>query len=81
MSPWSWMSSLGRASLEGGLLIVGVWVVCRSWRGLPAWARSGLWWLASARLLIALAPWTAISVPVPLVSTGWPGRCMPLSRA
>ena len=72
MSPWSWMSSLGRASLEGGLLIVGVWVVCRSWRGLPAWARSGLWWLASARLLIALAPWTAISVPVPLVSTGWP---------
>ena len=60
MNAWPWLETLGRASLEGGLLILVVWWVTRAWSGLPAWARGSLWWMASARLLIGLLPLTQL---------------------
>jgi beta-lactamase regulating signal transducer with metallopeptidase domain len=74
MNPWGWIEILVRSSLEGGLLILAVWAVCRLWPGLPAWTRSGLWWLASARLLVGLLPLAPLTVPAPIPVTAvwWP---------
>ena len=52
---------LARASLEGALLALVVWGVCRLWPGLPAAARAGLRWLASLKLLVGLLPLPAES--------------------
>jgi beta-lactamase regulating signal transducer with metallopeptidase domain len=49
---------LGRASLQGALVIAAVWVAGKLFPRLPASLRCGLWWLACAKLVIALV-WTA----------------------
>ena len=75
MNAWPWLETLGRASLEGGLLILVVWWVTRAWSGLPAWARGSLWWMASARLLIGLLPLTQLEVrtpTLPVTAVWWP---------
>ena len=41
---------LVQASLEGSLLIAGVWLVCRLVPALPASFRVVLWWLATLKL-------------------------------
>jgi beta-lactamase regulating signal transducer with metallopeptidase domain len=73
MNPWQVIDALGRASVEGGLLILAVWAICRGWRTAPAWVRAGMWWLASARLLIALVPLTTVhlALPSPPVTAVW----------
>lgn len=74
MTPTWWMGVLGRSALEGGLLMLGVWAVCRLRPGLPAWARAGLWWLSTARLLIGLLPLAAVPIrsPLPVTTVWWP---------
>lgn len=52
------------ASLHGGLLIVFVWAVCRLVPGIPAAMRATLWWLATAKVLIALAPIPSLDLPL-----------------
>jgi beta-lactamase regulating signal transducer with metallopeptidase domain len=51
------LGALARASLQGALLIMGVWLLCRLMPRLPAAVRCGLWWLACLHLLLALV-WT-----------------------
>ena len=64
MTPAAWLGLLGRASLEGGLLVMVVWIVAAIGRGLPPAARALLWWAVSARLLLALLPLAAVNIPV-----------------
>jgi beta-lactamase regulating signal transducer with metallopeptidase domain len=54
--PRDLVAALVRSSLEGGVLLAILWVVCRSWPGMPAAARRWLWWLGSLRLLLGLVP-------------------------
>ena len=42
---------LVQASLEGSVLVAGVWLVCRLAPALPASFRVVLWWLAALKLL------------------------------
>jgi beta-lactamase regulating signal transducer with metallopeptidase domain len=48
------LGALGRASLQGAIVIAAVWLVCRLIPRLPASVRCGLWWLACARLVLGL---------------------------
>jgi beta-lactamase regulating signal transducer with metallopeptidase domain len=68
------VESLARASVEGGVLILAVWAICRLWPAAPAWARGALWWLACARLLLGLLPLAAVTLPVMPAATAvwWP---------
>ena len=57
------IATLARASVEGALLVVVVWLVARLLRVSPA-TRTVLWWCAAAKFVIALV-WTApIEIPV-----------------
>ena len=57
------IATLARASIEGTLVVVLVWVVARLRRVSPA-TRTVLWWCAAAKFVIALV-WTApIEIPV-----------------
>lgn len=64
----SWVDLLLRnllwTSLTGGLLIGGVWLLCRLAPRLPAGVRCGLWWLACAKLLVGLVWLTPFSLPL-----------------
>lgn len=55
-------------SVQGALVVALVWLVCRSIPAIPASARACLWWLASLKLALALAP--VPSLPVPLLPSG-----------
>lgn len=55
---------LAQASLEGSLLIAGVWLVCRLAPALPASFRVVLWWLATLKLLVGLAGIDPIPLPI-----------------
>ena len=55
---------LVQASLEGSLLIAGVWLACRLAPALPASFRVVLWWLAALKLLVGLAGIDPIPVPI-----------------
>lgn len=62
------LAALGRASLEGALLVLLVAAIVRALPRLPAAARCALWWLASARMVLALIalPWApeyALNLP------------------
>ena len=56
---------LGRASIEGGLLVLAVLAVTRVLPRMPAAARCALWWLASLRLLSGLAVLPPLFVTLP----------------
>ena len=45
-----------RASLEGGALLLLLWFACRAWPGMPATARTSLWWLGALRMIAGLFP-------------------------
>lgn len=66
------LGGLSRACLGGALFALGVWLLCRltsrrSWR-LPAAARFYLWWLACAKMLVALFCASSLLLPVALPS-------------
>lgn len=61
----AWLANgLVTGSLQGGLAIAIVWLLCRRMARVPPSVEAALWWLAALKLLIALAPLPAISVPV-----------------
>jgi bla regulator protein blaR1 len=72
---------LVHASIEGGLLIAAVWLVCRLAPALPASLRVVVWWLATAKLLVGLAGFDPIALPIlptgapaPIVNAGADAR-------
>ncbi len=78
----AWTAALGRASLESALAVLAVAAVIRLVPRLPAWARCALWWLASARALIACAGLPGVPLPLlPAASApaSLPGAAAPLS--
>ncbi|MBN8473037.1 biotin transporter BioY [Corallococcus exiguus] len=64
-SPWwsSWSESVWRASWQGALCALAVWVLARAVPRLPAALRAGLWWLVALKFVLTL---------------GWP-KPMPLA--
>src|SRR5262245_65499018 len=72
MSATAWLLTLLRASLEGGVALLLVWVLTRAWPRLPAPARCGLWWLGSLRMLFGLIPIHRIPVTLGARPPAWP---------
>jgi bla regulator protein BlaR1 len=64
VSAWGIAGTLARASVEGGLFVAGVWVLCRLIPRLPAALRCGLWWAACLKLLLGLLPIPGVALPV-----------------
>ncbi|WP_233591310.1 M56 family metallopeptidase [Corallococcus sp. AB011P] len=64
-SPWwsSWSESVWRASWQGALCALAVWLLARTVPRLPAALRAGLWWLVALKFVLTL---------------GWP-KPMPLA--
>ncbi|MBN9682154.1 MULTISPECIES: M56 family metallopeptidase [unclassified Corallococcus] len=64
-SPWwsSWSESVWRASWQGALCALAVWLLARAVPRLPAALRAGLWWLVALKFVLTL---------------GWP-KPMPLA--
>ena len=54
-----------RASIDGAIAVVLVWLLCRAIPRLTAVTRAWLWWLAAAKFIVALV-WTA-PIPLPLL--------------
>jgi beta-lactamase regulating signal transducer with metallopeptidase domain len=85
MSAWGGIGTLvgvlTRASIEGGLFIAGVWIVCRLFPRLPASLRCGLWWVACLKLLLGLAALPAVRLPLlPAASVAPVAVARPLYR-
>jgi beta-lactamase regulating signal transducer with metallopeptidase domain len=62
------LTSLVRASLEGAVLVAGIWIAGRLWPRLSARTLALLWWCAAAKFLLALvwvAPLELRILPVP----------------
>jgi beta-lactamase regulating signal transducer with metallopeptidase domain len=55
---------LAQAAVSGALLALAVWAVCRLAPHLPAGLRCALWWLASLKLIAALAWPAPLAVPL-----------------
>jgi bla regulator protein BlaR1 len=55
---------LARASVDGAIFVTIVWVLCRAVPGLPARAKSFLWWCAAAKFVVALVWTTPVLLPV-----------------
>ena len=58
------LTSLVRASLEGAVLVAGIWIVGRLWPRLSARTLAMLWWCAAAKFLLALVWVTPIELPI-----------------
>ena len=58
------LETLARASIDGACLVCVVWIVSRALPRLPPAAKAMLWWCAAAKVVVALAWVTPISVPV-----------------
>ena len=52
------LTSLVRASLEGAVLVAGIWIAGRLWPRFSARTLATLWWCAAAKFLLALV-WIA----------------------
>jgi hypothetical protein len=59
-----WLAPLGRATLLGGLLAAGVWLIARRGHRLPAGLVAALWWVVAFQFLFALAWREPIAVPI-----------------
>jgi hypothetical protein len=46
---------LADGSIQGALLIVLVWILCRTVTAMPPRVRAMLWWVASLKLVLAVA--------------------------
>src|SRR5688572_25197150 len=51
-------------SLQGALVVAIVWAVCAACKSVPASIRTWLWWLACLKLVMALAAFPAVPIPV-----------------
>lgn len=60
-----WANGVERASVQGGLFVLAVWIVCRVLPRLPPTIRYWLWWLACLKLVVGLV-W-AVPVALPLL--------------
>ena len=70
---------LPRALLEGTVFVLAIWLICRIAPRLRARHRATLWWLATAKLLLALAPIAPLAIAVlPPVPT--PAKAQPVPR-
>ena len=58
------LAALARASVQGALAIVAVWLLCRLVTRLPAAVRCWLWWLACARLVVGLVWASPVELPL-----------------
>lgn len=56
------LAGMLRASVQGGIFILLIWIACRMFPRIPASVRCTLWWLATLKLVVTLA-WIA---PVPV---------------
>ena len=59
------LAALGRASLEAGVVVSIVWLLCRMLPRLSAATRTALWWCAAAKFVLALV-WVA-PIPLPIL--------------
>ncbi|HWD37604.1 MAG TPA: hypothetical protein VG944_02055, partial [Fimbriimonas sp.] len=46
-----WTDTMWRATWQGSLFVIAVWIVCRLFKRLPASIRFWLWWIAGLQLL------------------------------
>jgi beta-lactamase regulating signal transducer with metallopeptidase domain len=67
-----WMAAMVRASWQGAIAVVLVWIVCKSAPRLPANARCWLWRLALLKTLLAAMPLGSFDVPI--LPRGWGER-------
>jgi beta-lactamase regulating signal transducer with metallopeptidase domain len=51
-------------SVQGGIAVGIVWLICRRFESLPATVRTGLWWLASVALLLPMLPVPPVTMPL-----------------
>ena len=58
------IDTLARASVDGAVFASVVWVISRAVPGLPAGAKSFLWWCAAAKFALALVWTTPVLLPV-----------------
>lgn len=58
------LGTLARTSLQGGLVVLLIWLLCRLAPRMPAGVRAGLWWLAGLHLLVGLAWPRPIALPL-----------------
>ena len=58
------LTSLVRASLEGAVLVAGIWSLGRLWPRLSAGTLTMLWWCAAAKFLLALVWITPIELRI-----------------
>ncbi|RKH02684.1 M56 family metallopeptidase, partial [Corallococcus sp. CA047B] len=73
--PWwsSWSESLWRASWQGALCALGVWVLAKAVPSLPASLRAGLWWLVALKFVLTVGwphPVSLALLPAETVVTG-----------
>jgi beta-lactamase regulating signal transducer with metallopeptidase domain len=66
-----WLEALWRASWQGGLAFILVWLFCTIFKKAPARAKSWLWRLAYLKLLVAFFWATPIDLPL-LPAKAWP---------
>ena len=66
------LTSLVRASMEGAVLVAGIWIAGRLWPRLSARTLAMLWWCAAAKFLLALV-WIA-PVELPILPAPQAGR-------
>lgn len=58
------LTSLVGASLEGAVLVAGIWIMGRLWPRLPARTLTMLWWCAAAKFLLALVWVTPVELRI-----------------
>ena len=63
LTPWLGDRLLA-GSIEGAIVIAIVWLLCRTLRRVPPSLQAALWWLASLKLLTALAGIPAVPLPL-----------------
>jgi len=76
----AWIRSMGRASLDGSLAVVGAWLICRFLPRMSPTARSWIWRCVYLKLVLLLLWPGAIPVPLfrdPGVSLGRPQSLLP----
>lgn len=57
-------STLLHASLHGGIVALAAWTLLSLARSTPAWVRAAVWWLVTARFVLAVVPIPAMDLPI-----------------
>ncbi len=63
---WSgtWADVLWKATWQGGLFIIGLWLVCKAFKRIPAWARHWLWMVACLQMGVRLIMISPLALPI-----------------